>query len=367
MDMKSEACVEAPQLRAQIQRYWKEWLAAYVLFVVAGTVVLMFFAERIGWDRAFFIVNFLGAGLLGVVASAWYGYRKYTGPRGRRSYAIFLGTMFAGAVVGGAPEALRSDRPISDMTAHKVAMIFAVVAAIAAVLVAVIATIAYLRNQHVSQRMALLQADAERERLGRQNIQAELKLLQAQVEPHFLFNTLANVRHLMQADPPQALAMLDHLIRYLRTALPEMRGEGSTLGREAQLARAYLEIMRLRMGGMLEIAIDVPDELAAASFPPLMLITLVENAIKHGISPAARGRVAIRAREDGGTIRVTVEDDGPGLGGTLGHGVGLVNLRERLAALFGERGRLDLESHASGGTHASIELPAGEAWHGPGP
>ena len=181
---------------------------------------------------------------------------------------------------------------------------------------------------------------------------------EGQVEPHFLFNTLSNVRYLVQTGSPDALAMLDHLIRYLRTALPQIRSDGSTLGREAELARAYLEIMRLRMGGALEFAIEVPPALESQPFPPLMLITLVENAIKHGVAPQGRGRVHVRAVEAAGGVRIEVEDDGRGLVEPVGQGVGLSNVRDRLRALDVEAARLLLESRGGGGTVATIEIPA---------
>ena len=188
-------------------------------------------------------------------------------------------------------------------------------------------------------------------------MQAELKLLQAQVEPHFLFNTLANLRFLVQTGSPDALAMLDHLIRYLRMALPEIRAEASTVEREVELARAYLEILRIRMGGALEIETSVDPDAARVPLPALMVMTLVENAIKHGIAPRGRGRVALRATVDGGRVRVSVEDDGRGLAEPIGRGVGLANIRERLRALYGDAARLDLSSAAGGGAIAAIDLP----------
>ena len=177
------------------------------------------------------------------------------------------------------------------------------------------------------------------------------------MEPHFLFNTLANLRYLMQTDTSQAITMLDHLIHYLRTALPEIRAESSTVGREIELARAYLEIMRIRMGGALEISASFPAELDALPFPPLMLLTLVENAIKHGVAPMGTGHVSVTATRVGDRLRMAVEDDGRGLRGTLGSGVGLVNVRERLKAIFGDRARLDLAARDAGGTIATIEVP----------
>ena len=257
----------------------------------------------------------LGICALAFFISAWYGYRKWTGLRARRNFANFIAALVLGAA-GVVAVDLVTPGPSIYENPEKISALVGVVLLMAIAAFVLIRAIATLRNREVAQRMALLKADAERERLARQGVQAELKLLQAQVEPHFLFNTLANVRHLVQTGSPDALAMLDHLIHYLRTSLPEIRSESSTLGREAELARAYLEILRLRMGGALEIAIDIPPDLAPTPFPPLMVMTLVENAIKHGVAPQGRGRVYVSASAGGGKLRVVVEDDGRGLAGT---------------------------------------------------
>src|SRR6185312_11466581 len=190
-------------------------------------------------------------------------------------------------------------------------------------------------------------------RLQVMEAQAELKLLQAQIEPHFLFNTLANLRHLVQTGSPEALAMLDHLVHYLRTALPDIRTPGSTMARELELARAYLEIMRIRMGGALEFAIEMPSDVADTEMPSLMLMTLVENAVKHGIAPRGGGRITIRAARDAKGVRVEVDDDGPGLLRPPGRGVGLANVRERLRAVLAEAWpALEVVAEAANGAEA---------------
>ncbi|WP_338771605.1 histidine kinase [Massilia sp. METH4] len=190
-------------------------------------------------------------------------------------------------------------------------------------------------------------------------LQAELKSLQAQVEPHFLFNTLANTRYLARHSPEQAVRMLDHLIAYLRAALPDLRSEASAVGRECELAEHYLALMAIRFGERLEAQVECPAALRLAPMPPLMLMTLVENAIRHGVEPKP-GKVKVRvdvAAADG-MLRLLVADDGAGLDGTvLGSGVGLRNLRERLAALYGQRARFELRSGAGGWTEAELALP----------
>ena len=355
--LSPEELQEALALDAELKRNFWRWLAYYALVAGAVTIALALMVPKLGWPRALLAGNGLVIAVLCSFISVWYGYRRYTGPRARKTFVYFVLSLVAGGVVGAIMATLDAGRPLDSMTPEKMLKTAGAVIGVGALLVAGFWSIAYLRGRDVRQRMALLEAEAERERMERQGVQAELKLLQAQVEPHFLFNTLANVRYLVQTGSPDALAMLDHLIHYLRTALPEIRREGSTLAREAELARAYLEIMRLRMGGALEVAIDVPPDLANAPFPPLMLITLVENAIKHGVAPKGRGKVSIRARVVDGSLRVEVEDDGRGLAEPIGRGVGLSNIRERLAALFGAGARLELEGRAPAGTRAVLEVP----------
>jgi signal transduction histidine kinase len=216
-------------------------------------------------------------------------------------------------------------------------------------------------RQH-RQRIAMAESEAARSALQRQVTLAELRTLQAQVEPHFLYNTLASVQSLVRRDPARADEMLDHLHEHLRRSLPAMRSEQSTLAREAQLARSYLSIMRIRMDERLAFRIEVPDELAHEPFPPMMLSTLVENAIRHGIEPSARGgTVVISAERVPQGLAVSVVDDGVGLGAstaTSGSGLGLSNVRERLRALFGEQASLRVESGDAGGVRACIVVPA---------
>jgi len=219
----------------------------------------------------------------------------------------------------------------------------------------------YVKFRETRAAAALHKAEAERHLLSKQAIEAELKLMQAQVEPHFLFNTLASVQYLTETDPAQANRLLGHLIGYLRAALPQLRAASTTLGQEAALAREYLSILQMRIGPRLAFDIDVPDELAAHAFPPNLLISLVENAIKHGIEPAAQGgMVSVCARREGDALTVTVSDTGRGLSpgaSTGGAGVGLSNVRERLAALYGSRGRFTLEPNAPHGARAKLALP----------
>jgi hypothetical protein len=215
----------------------------------------------------------------------------------------------------------------------------------------------YLRAQATQEESRA--AELRRGALETQQIATRLRLLQAQVEPHFLFNTLSNVRRLSQTDAPAGRAMLAQLTRYLRAALPRMREHETTLAEEIDLVSAYLGLQKIRMGARLETSIDTPEPLLAARVPPMMLATLVENAIKHGIAPLAEGgTIRITAERLANALKLTVADTGRGLGtAASGTGVGLANVRARLSALYGERAALHLEANAPRGVAAVITLP----------
>ena len=356
--MSPEEYAEAVALDRQIKTHFWRWIAQFAAVTFAIGLIALAIWPQVGILRAWFYAALGCAYVLAAFTSAWYGWRKYTKRPAWKVLAIFVVLLIGGAAVGFAVGNVHMGRPLGEIDTAKGLRALGVAVALGLALASILVGVAHLRLREANLKASRLQAEAERERLARQGTQAELKLLQAQVEPHFLFNTLANVRHLVQTGSPDALAMLDHLIRYLRTALPEIRSDSSTLGREADLARAYLEIMRLRMGGALEYSVDIPPALANAAFPPLMVMTLVENAIKHGVAPLGSGRIGVRAAEAGGRMRVEVEDDGQGLGGAIGQGVGLANVRERLRALYGETARLELSGRNPGGTRAVIEVPA---------
>ena len=200
--------------------------------------------------------------------------------------------------------------------------------------------------------------------LQRAAVQAELKSLQAQVEPHFLYNTLANTRYLARHAPERAVEMLDHLIAYLRTALPDMRTSSSTLARECELAGHYLALMEIRFGCRLSTRIECPEALGDLPVPPMMLMSLVENAVQHGVEPKP-GTVCVSvaaAMRGDGRLGIVVRDDGAGLqqgraAELLGSGLGLRNVRERLQALYGRQAAFELRQAADGATEAELLLP----------
>jgi sensor histidine kinase YesM len=199
-------------------------------------------------------------------------------------------------------------------------------------------------------------------RRRQQEANFRLLLLQAQIEPHFLFNTLASLRALIREDVDQAEGLVDALVSHLRAVLPRIRGDGgaTTLSDQLAICASYLELMSIRLDGRLSYCIDVPDSLQDAVVPPLMLLTLVENAIKHGIEPTSdAGHVRIDARPslDHARIIIAVTDDGVGLTDTTEVGLGLSNLREQLVLRYGDRASLSLTSPSAGGTIASLLIP----------
>ena len=216
-------------------------------------------------------------------------------------------------------------------------------------------------------RMAAMETRAEA--AMRSAAESQLKLLESQLEPHMLFNTLANLRVLIGQDPPRAQAMLDRLIAFLRATLDASRSGSGSHSLSAEFARIgdYLELMQTRMGTRLNRRLDLPDDLAGLPVPPLLLQPLVENAIKHGLEPTvAGGWIRVAAQREGSMLVLSVRDTGAGIGGAGldvlppgGSQFGIQQVRERLAALYGKAATLELiaASDGEGGTLAIVRLP----------
>ncbi len=339
---------------------------------------------------AYFALGVTGLSSFGPMLATWVRHRRWGGRRERVGVAVALllglgGAAFIdgwasagierataapsvdgpgpapGAGAGaGAPGATQA-RPLGDA--------FALL--LYALLGGGLALVRYFAEERelaeLSHRRALAAAQARQSELD-----ARLGLLQAQVEPHFLFNALASVRSLIGEDAAAAQRLLDALVAYLRATIPRLRAPAhleSTLGQQLELCAAYLEVMRGRMDGRLTVEFTVAEHLREASFPPLLLISLVENAVKHGVEPKrGAGRIEVRAEEEGAQLVVTVRDDGVGLReGSSGSGVGLRNVREALAARYGAAARFSLTSSPGGGVEAALRVPgaAGSAEGGP--
>ena len=215
-------------------------------------------------------------------------------------------------------------------------------------------------SRRVAERRRNEKSEAVQTATEKELTVAKLSLLHAQVEPHFLYNTLASAQLLTRSDPQRADEMLGYLIQYLRHSLPRTDDELSPLGAELERALAYLEILKIRMGSRLSVQVDVPENLRATPLPPMMLQTLVENAIKHGLEPrTGGGTVWIRARRNDDDVAVTVADDGDGFNTkTSGTGIGLKNVRERLRLVYGAEAALAVVANFPAGVAATITLPA---------
>ena len=215
-----------------------------------------------------------------------------------------------------------------------------------------------LQERDRAAEQALQDEEERRLELGRQMSEAQLQVLQSQIEPHFLFNSLAHVRRLCQTNARAGRAMLQHLSRYLSATQQAMRANDIALGQDLELAMTYLTIQQIRMGSRLAFEIDVPVEVREARVPPMTVTTLVENAIKHGLSPLLEGGIIrIGAHRDGHALTINIVDTGQGFQANLGVGVGLANVRARLAMLYGAAAQLSLSQNLPRGVTATIVVP----------
>jgi sensor histidine kinase YesM len=217
------------------------------------------------------------------------------------------------------------------------------------------------REQIAASKVQIQEEKIKRLTSEKKAAEAYLKLLQAQIEPHFLFNTLSNVLNLLDNDVEKGKSMLVDFTRYLRTSLADIRGQTTSLGHEMEMIRAYLNIFKVRMGDRLNFDIDLPALLEDTPFPPMLIQPLVENAIKHGLEPKVMGgEILIRGKKDDSLLQLEIIDTGMGFNPDRTDGLGLANIRERLQSLYGNDGRLVLEENQPGGVKATIEVPYGK-------
>ena len=220
--------------------------------------------------------------------------------------------------------------------------------------------IAYARTAKAEAKAAEAHHVAEEESLKRQVVEARMAAMQAQVEPHFLFNTLASIDHLIETDPARASKMQKNLIALLRASMPAIREKSTNLGRELDVVRPYLEILNVRMQDRLQPLVSISEGLYSADFPPMMLQSLVENAIKHGLEPKPEGgALRVEAEVAHGKLVVSVADTGVGFGraATAGTGTGLNSIRERLKLIYGPQAELRIAGNSPTGTRVSVVVP----------
>ncbi len=361
--------VERREVKAFDQWFYRKGGWRWIVVIVAGTTGVAWLAAQLPWNMTFaeaaIVFNAVVLTLLWSALSAWFGYRKL---HGRLFGFIVIGPLLAlaGAFVGaGIAGLIKGVDPFAwfedSAKLRHVAIAGLVFGFLYALLVALIA---HLRNREYRALTAQLEANRRQSELSRQLAESKLRMLQLQIEPHFLFNTLGSARQLAERGAPDAAKLIGELILFLRAASPALRDERTTLAQEATLIEAYLAIMKRRIARRLDYAVDVPPALRDVQVPPGMLITLAENAIKHGIEPSARGgRIDVSAALETGPARarlaLTVADTGAGLASTAqpGQGIGLANVRERLMLLYGDRAELELTENEPRGFVARILLP----------
>jgi len=338
---------------------WRGGLLALAVVFVLSTQLLFQFSLYESWPLADILAgwleHFVEQLLVGGCIFALIAGTAFVPTRSRvRKHALLLLAIVLGALAG---ELLLMLRLQPSLDASAVAILGSRIARWL-----VVAGLAYLyfvfRRQAAQAAAQVHESELQRVELDRQMTEARLQSLRSQIEPHFLFNTLANVQQLYRTDPGRGRRMLASFMAYLRTALPRMRHDETTLAHEVDLARTYLDVLQVRMGERLTVRFDVPRELAGLAFPPLALSTLTENAIKHGLNPLPEGgAIDIQAHREGRQLKVGVTDTGAGLRASGGPGAGIANLRARLAALYGGEASLTLEANAPRGIRATITVP----------
>jgi len=330
---------------------------------IAGTAYgLAVDPDRISPGFALLFALTIFGGLFKAGMSAWLRPQRFRGRRLWRLFLLVVVATYAGAIAsfGG-----RLHEMVGKGMAWQEALVRVLwratplqFVAFAGVLV-LLAALAAGRQQLLQRELARARAEQERDAVLRQATQARLTLLQAQIQPHFLFNTLAALQHWVDVGDPRAAPLLRTLTSFLRGSTEHMLEARVTLAQECEMVRHYLEIMGARLGERLRHRIELSADCAALSVPPGLLVTLVENAIEHGIEPALRGgEVQVLARRADGFCEVQVLDDGVGLHGGASDGVGITNTRERLRHAFGEHAQLRLQGRAdSAGTQALLRFP----------
>lgn len=345
---------------------WRDFAYTFVfnsLVALAFSLVAVVYRRDIGFAAIYYytwvysnVIGYLIHGALalnrriaGARIAAWSPPVRGAWYAGITTPTVVLGYAAATWLLGQ-----RDDLALGD--GRELAATLALALVISMMLAAISIVQVHRAQTEASNRRAQL-GRAEAERLA---ADARLRLLQAQVEPHFLFNTLANVASLIDSDAPRAKRMLEDFTDFLRAALTSIREPTTTLRRERDLLGAYLRVLKVRMGPRLEYAFAIDDELLDRPFPAMVLQPLVENAVKHGIDPAVRGgRITVGAQRREGMLVVYVADDGVGSVPDARTGVGLGSVEERLRAEYGPGVRLSLDAAAGGGTQVTLVLPAG--------
>jgi len=341
-------------------RLWRAIAKLSLVFSVAGALFKLALLPKMPLLLAVAAGNFVGFAAAMALITVWFNHEKYTRPN-LKMIAVVTGLGLVGGLYGGAVAVMAkgdSWQHFMDILPNVLICVgFGVLLLVA--LPGVVVTM--VRNRHFALLAAQLKHEAEQERLARELSETQLRLLRAQIEPHFLFNTLGAVQQLAEQGAPRAAELTAHLIDFLRASMSDMRCEQVSLATEFGLVESYLAVMQIRMGERLRFRIDLPSSLAATRIPSMLVLTLAENAIKHGIEPSLRGGdITVTAQEDANQIRIAVHDSGVGMSDTPGNGTGLENVLSRLRLAYGESASLAL-SEAEPGLLAELLIPRKDA------
>ena len=332
------------------------------VFIVATVVTLLSWLLHLASRTPFHIVighiGFMGASLLLAYSAAGPLRPHWMSLRFARLLAIVLTAPLAAlataALMQGA-NVFSHLRSVKNLSGYIMLVLVALIFGL------VLSTLSMRSERRQRERADRLQVELEKNTLERELLDARLRLLHAQIEPHFLFNTLANVEALVASGSPNAGPVLRHLIAYLRAAMPRLNDADATLGTELQLVRTYLELMHMRMPDRLQFSVAALPELSGLRFPAMALLTLVENAVRHGIDPGMTGgHIEVGGEQRDGNVMLWVSDTGIGMSETAQPGTGLTNLRTRLQAFYGADAHLDLHEQAPHGVRVELHFQPGK-------
>jgi signal transduction histidine kinase len=365
--MAERSSLERQQMRdfCLALKGWRGWLwtgGLLALFTLGGAALHLQY-PGISWATAIFSANAVGIATSVALIGAWFNYRQFSGKKLKMLLAVLGFTAFA-AVVFTALATWMQGQPLAHAM-ERVSHFTGGVLSGSLALLAPVLLISILRNRHYEALNAQLQRDAEQARLARELSESQLRLLRAQIEPHFLFNTLGAVQQLAQHGAPRAAELTANLIDFLRSSMRDMRSEQVPLSAEFGLVESYLKVMQARLGERLRFSLQLPRALEQVQLPSMILLTLVENAIKHGIEPALRGgEVTVSASVTDGAVRIRVQDGGVGMSTIAadddGGGTGLDNVRHRLRLAYGDAASLVL-GDGDPGLIADVTIPHAQA------
>jgi LytS/YehU family sensor histidine kinase len=356
-----------PLQRAQLRAFLLKYRGARCYCALAGLALVFSFggallhlaAPGVSWLQAILTVNLFGFLIAAALVSAWFDYRRLTQKKGKLILAVVAFGGF-GALVSIALATAMDGQPLAAKL-ERVSHVLSGMMAGSLVIAVPVLAISLWRNRQYETINAQLQREAEQAKLARELSESQLRLLRAQIEPHFLFNTLGAVQQLAQQGAPRAAELTGNLIDFLRSSMRDMRSDQVSMAAEFGLVESYLKVMQVRLGERLRYSLQLPRALEQVQLPTMILLTLVENAIKHGIEPALRGgEVTVSAQAEEGTLRIRVQDGGVGMSTIAepdgGGGTGLDNVRHRLLLAYGEQAGLHLLD-GDPGLIADITIP----------